>query len=148
MIHHTGTDRESTFATVVNQGKATADRTGHWLQVIEIDAAGSVTQKLVGIAAYLNAFAHNAQQYRAAICQHGVVVHRVPYGAASKFIVNHVITFQAVIERVGDIIVYHLRHTALQPKLIKEGLIDLSFDVYYYLVYTTNVVALKSVDDV
>src|SRR5476651_2546283 len=109
-----GADGEGTLAAVTDQRKAAANGAVYTLQIVEIHSTRGIAQIAVGVATDLHMAAHYAEQHRAIVRQHRIVVQGITNGSPRKLMSDQRLAHQFLIERFGRIVVNHARFTGFK----------------------------------
>ena len=131
-------DGKGSLSGIANQGEATANRPIHALQIVEIRTAGGVAQVTIGVATNFDIAAHHAEQDRAIVRQHGIVVHRVANRPTGKLVGDQIFTYQFLVQRFRDLIFNHQRVPGAQAIARDKRIIDFGFDIHQRLVDTDH----------
>ena len=134
----TRADGKGPLAGFTDQRKAAANRPVDALQIVQIGTAGGVAQVAIGVATDFNVAAHYAEQDRAVVRQHRVVVHGVADGAAGELMGNQVFAHQLLVQRFGNVIFNHQRVTGAQTVTGDKRIIHFRFNVHQRLVDTDD----------
>ena len=130
LVHVARTDGKGTFAAIANQRKTAANGAINALKVVQISTAGGIAQVAISVAADLDVAAHHAEQHRAVVRQHRIIVHGIANGAAGKLMGDQAVAYQFLIQRFGDIIFNYQRMTGAQAVAYDKRLIHFRFDIH------------------
>lgn len=134
LVHLARVDGEGALAAFANQRETAADGAINALQIVKIGTAGGIAQVTVGIAADFHVAAHHAEQHRAIVRQHRIVVHGIADGAAGELMGNQVVFIQFLIQRLGDVVFNHQRVAQAQAVALDKSVVHFRLDIHQRLI--------------